>query len=121
MKLFLSTVLVNAALLFLSPCTIEKGYNIRLKNSGGPLKRHRVICITRKYIMNSRRALFIFVGHKFSNFARPLRSTQESLFLSYSHPLVYTLGFANYFETKLSLEGGICDHTLNVARTNICM
>lgn len=57
----------------ISPRAIEKGHNIRLKNSGGPLKRHRVICIARKYIMNSRRALFIFVGHKFSNFARPSR------------------------------------------------
>lgn len=28
-------------------------------------------------------------------------------------------GFANYFETKLSLEGGICDHTLDVASEHL--
>lgn len=54
------------------------------------------------------KTLFIFCRHKFSNFARP----------SYGS-LVYSGGFANYFETKLSLGGGICDHTLDVASEHL--
>lgn len=41
-----------------------------------------------------------------------------SLALPYGS-LVYFGGFANYFETKLSLEGGICDHTLDVASEHL--
>lgn len=54
------------------------------------------------------KTLFIFCRHKFSNFARP----------SYGS-LVYSRGFANYFETKLSFGGGICDHTLDVASEHL--
>lgn len=73
-----------------------------------PFTFKRLFTVSGNTLWSLSKTLFIFCRHKFSNFARP----------SYGS-LVYSRGFANYFETKLSLGGGICDHTLDVASEHL--